>query len=90
VKFLGTENINGVAAEKLELTPISVSLRNNIARILLWIDPAKGISLQQQFFEPGGNYRLAKYSDIQMNQNLPESAFKLKDHQENAFYSPQG
>jgi outer membrane lipoprotein-sorting protein len=90
VKFLGTENINGVAAEKLELTPISVSLRNNIARILLWIDPAKGISLQQQFFEPGGNYRLAKYSDIQMNQNLPESAFKLKTTKKTRFISPQG
>jgi outer membrane lipoprotein-sorting protein len=90
VKFLGTENVNGIAAGKLELIPKSVSLRNNIARILLWIDPARGISLQQQFFEPGGNYRLAKYSDIQMNQNLPESAFKLKTTKKTRFISPQG
>ncbi|MGA2354285.1 MAG: outer-membrane lipoprotein carrier protein LolA [Terriglobales bacterium] len=90
VKFLGIENVNGVAAEKLELTPKSVSLRNNIARILLWIDPAKGISVQQQFFEPAGNYRLAKYFDIQMNQNLPENAFKLKTTKKTRFISPQG
>ncbi|HSZ64368.1 MAG TPA: outer-membrane lipoprotein carrier protein LolA [Terriglobales bacterium] len=90
VKFLGTENVNGVAAEKLELTPKSVSLRNNIARILLWIDPPKGISVQQQFFEPGGNYRLAKYSDIQINQPLPEGAFKLKTTKKTRFISPQG
>jgi len=90
VKFLGTENVNGVAAEKLELSPKSVSLRNNIARILLWIDPVKGISVQQQFFEPGGNYRLAKYFDIQLNQNLPESAFRLKTTKKTRFISPQG
>jgi outer membrane lipoprotein-sorting protein len=90
VKFLGTENINGIAAGKLELIPKSVSLRNNVARILLWIDPAKGISVQQQFFEPGGNYKLAKYSDIKINQPLPESAFKLKTTKKTRFISPQG
>lgn len=90
MKFLGIENVNGVAAEKLELIPKSVSLRNNIARIWLWIDPAKGISVQQQFFEPGGNYRLAKYSDIQMNQTLPESAFKLRTTKKTRIISPQG
>ncbi len=78
VKFLETETVNNIAAGKLELIPKSVRLKNNIARILLWIDPAKGISVQQQFFEPGGDYRLAKYSDIQINQKLPENAFKLK------------
>ena len=90
VKFLETESVNGVAAEKLELIPKSVSLRNNISRILLWIDPAKGISVQQEFFEPGGNHKLAKYSDIQINQNLPESAFKLKTTKKTRFISPQG
>jgi outer membrane lipoprotein-sorting protein len=90
VKFLGTENVNGIAAGKLELTPKSVSLRNNIARILLWIDPAEGISVQQQFFEPGGNYRLAKYSEIQMNQPLPADAFKLKITKKTRVISPQG
>jgi outer membrane lipoprotein-sorting protein len=90
VKFLGTENVAGVAAEKLELVPTSVSLRNNVARILLWIDPAKGISVQQQFFEPGGNYKLAKYSDIKINQDLPENAFKLKTTKKTRFIPPQG
>jgi outer membrane lipoprotein-sorting protein len=78
VRYLGSETVNGVKAEKLELIPKSARWRNNIARILLWIDPAKGVSVQQQFFEPDGNYRLAKYSDIQINHPLPESAFKLK------------
>ena len=45
---------------------------------MLWIDPARVVSVQQQFFEPSGDYRLAKYSDIQINQKLPDSVFKLK------------
>ena len=77
VKLLGSENVGGVDATKLELVPKSVKLRNNIARILLWIDPSRGVSVQQQFFESDG-YRLAKYSDIQVNQKLPDGVFKLK------------
>jgi len=78
VKYLGTESVNGTSASKLELVPKSVHLRNNIARIILWIDPAKGVSIQQQMFEPSGDYRLAKYTDIQVNQKLPDNVFKLK------------
>jgi outer membrane lipoprotein-sorting protein len=67
-----------------------VRLRNNVARILLWIDPAKGVSVQQQVFEPGGDYRLAKYSQIQINQKLPDNVFKLKTTGKTRFISPQG
>jgi outer membrane lipoprotein-sorting protein len=74
----------------LELIPKSARLRNNIARILLWIDPARGVSVQQQFFEPGGDYRLAKYSEIQINQKLSENAFKLKTTGKTKFISSQG
>src|SRR6266436_8488283 len=90
VKFLGPETVNGAATEKLELVPKSTRLRNNVARILLWIDPARGISVQQQFFEPSGDYRLVKYSEIQVNQKLPDSAFKLKTTGKTKFVSAQG
>jgi outer membrane lipoprotein-sorting protein len=89
VKFLGTETVNTVVAAKLELIPKSARLKNNIARILLWIDPATGLSAQQQFFEPGGDYRLAKYSDLQINHKLPDTAFKLKTTGKTKFISPQ-
>ena len=90
VKFLGSETVNGIAAGKLELIPKSDRLRNNIARILLWIDPARGISVQQQLFQPGGDYRLAKYSGIVINQKLPDNVFKLKTTKKTKFLSPQG
>jgi outer membrane lipoprotein-sorting protein len=90
VKYLGTEAANGAQAAKLELIPKSVKMRNNIARIILWIDPVKWVSVQQQLFEPGGDYRLAKYSDIKINQNVPADVFKLKTTGKTKFVSPQG
>jgi outer membrane lipoprotein-sorting protein len=97
LKFLGPETVGGIAAEKLELIPKSTRLKNNVARILLWIDPVRGVSVQQQFFEPApngdyrhANYRLVKYSDIQMDQKIPDSVFKLKTTGKTKFLSPQG
>lgn len=90
VKYLGDETVLGTNCAKLELVPKSAKIRNTFARILLWIDPAKGISVQQQFFEPSGDYRLAKYSDIRVNQKIPDSAFKLKTTGKTKFVSPQG
>jgi len=89
VKLLGTETVSNIATGKLELIPKSARLKNNFARILLWIDPARGISVQQQFFEPSGDYRLARYSNIQINQKLPDGAFKLKTTGKTRFLTPQ-
>jgi outer membrane lipoprotein-sorting protein len=80
-----------VNAAKLELVPKSERVRNVFAKIWLWIDPANGISVQQQFFEPSGDYRLAKYSDLKLNQKIPDSAFKLKTSGDTTFVSgPKG
>jgi outer membrane lipoprotein-sorting protein len=90
VKYLGTEQVNGVEAAKLDLIPKAQKVRNTFDHIVLWIDPAQGISVQQQLFEPSGDYRLAKYSDIQLNQKIPDTAFKLKTTGKTKFVSPQG
>jgi outer membrane lipoprotein-sorting protein len=90
VKYAGSESITGTQTSKLELTPKSAKLRNNIASITLWIDPTKGVSVQQQFFEPGGDYRLARYAEIQLNQKLPDNIFKLKTTNKTRIVSPQG
>lgn len=90
VKYDGAESVNGTQTAKLELTPKSAKLRSNIATIILWIDPARGVSVQQKFFEPSGDYRLAKYAEIQLNQKLPDGAFKIKTTGKTKFISPQG
>ena len=91
VKSLGSETVGGVKTEKLELVPKSERVRGIFAKIWLWIDPTQGISVQQQFFEPSGDYRLAKYSNLKVNQKIPDSVFKLKTSGDTKFVSgPKG
>lgn len=90
VAYAGTENIDGVNASKLELTPKSKEMLNNITKIVLWIDPARGISVQQQMLFPGGDYRMAKYSNIQLDKKVSDDVFKLKTTGKTKFIPPNG
>lgn len=78
VKYLGEEKVGGVATAKLELVPLAEKIKNNFPRIDLWIDPQRGLSLRQQLFQTGGDYRLADYSNIRVNEKVPENAFKVR------------
>lgn len=90
VKLEGAETLNGIRTARLELIPKSEKARGMFNRILLWIDLSKGVSVQQQFFEPSGDYRLVLYSNIRLNQALPPDAFKLKTTGKTRKINPQG
>lgn len=86
VKYLGTEKIAGSDAAKLDLVPKNPKVLHLFPHILLWIDPARGVALQQQLFQDNpGDYRMTKYSDIQLNGKIPDSVFKLKTDGETKF-----
>lgn len=78
VTYQGPETINNVATAKLQLIPKSQKVKNTFKEITLWIDLQRGISVQQQFFEPQGDYRVAKYSNIRINDKIPDEVFHLK------------
>ena len=90
VKYGGMEQVQGVNAGKLELTPKSVKVHNMFALITLWIDPARGVSVQQKFQEPSGDYRLATYSNIQLNKKINGDVFKLKTNSKTKVIRPNG
>lgn len=90
VKYQGTETVNGVSAAKLELTPKSERVRKNYNKMILWIDPDKGVSVQQQLFSPQGDYRLCKYTSIKMNEKVSDEVFKLKTTSKTQIVSPKG
>ncbi len=90
VTYVGPETINGIATAKLQLVPKSEKVRNTYNRILLWIDLDKGISVQQQFFTPQGDYRLAKYSSIRVNEKIGNEVFQLKTNSKTQTISPRG
>lgn len=89
VRYDGTETVDGVQAGKLTLTPKQAKVRNMFQTIILWIDPARGISVQQQFIDSNGDYRLAKYGNIKLNQNIPGDVFKLKTSGKTKWVRPQ-
>jgi len=88
VNYAGMEQVDGVNAAKLELTPKSQRVRGMFQTITLWIDPARGVSVQQRFSEPSGDYRLAKYSNIIINQKIAGDVFKLKTTGHTKFIRP--
>jgi outer membrane lipoprotein-sorting protein len=82
--------VDGVKTEKLQLVPKSAKVKNTFNKIVLWIDPARGISIQQQLFTPSGDYRLAKYSNIKINQKISDDVYKLKTTNKTKTLTPQG
>jgi outer membrane lipoprotein-sorting protein len=90
VTYQGAETVNNIATAKLQLIPKSDKLRNTFARIILWIDLQRGISVQQQFFEPQGDYRLAKYSAIRVNEKINNDVFQLKTTSKTQTVMPRG
>lgn len=77
VSYSGVEKLGDEETAKLNLVPKSPNVRSSFPHIMLWINQ-RGISVQQQLFSGDGDYRLAKYSDIEVNEKIPDSAFKLK------------
>jgi hypothetical protein len=91
VTYVAPETIDGIATAKLQLVPKSERVRNTYHRIFLWIDLDKGISVRQQFFTPQEDYRLAKYSSIQVNEKkIPDDVFKFKTTNKTQTISPRG
>jgi outer membrane lipoprotein-sorting protein len=90
VKYGGMEQVQGINAAKLELTPKSQKVANMFQTITLWIDPARGVSVQQLFNEKSGDYRLAKYNNIKPNEKLSNDVFKLKTSGKVTYVKPNG
>ncbi|HVP64652.1 MAG TPA: outer membrane lipoprotein-sorting protein [candidate division Zixibacteria bacterium] len=90
VKFAGTESISGVNTYRLDLTPKSQRARAMFQTIVLWIDAARGVSVQQKFIEPSsGDYRVATYSNIKINASLSDNVFALKTKPDPKIVTPQ-
>jgi len=90
VSFQGEETVDNIATAKLQLIPKSEKLRGNISKILLWIDLGRGVSVQQQFMQTQGDYRLAKYSNIRIPAKLGNDVFRLKTTSKTQIISPRG
>jgi outer membrane lipoprotein-sorting protein len=59
-----------------QLIPKSDEARNQISKIIMWIDEANWLPVQQKFFETGGDYFIIHYTNIARNPKLSDNEFK--------------
>jgi outer membrane lipoprotein-sorting protein len=63
----GTEKVAGQETTKLLLTPKDQKVKEHLAKIEIWVPENAAYPVQQQFYEPSGNYRLVTYTNIKVN-----------------------
>ena len=78
VSLLGTDTIDGVAVDKLDLVPIQQNVANMFTHVTIWVDPTRGLSFKQVFYQPSGDLRTATYKNIRYNSPIPADVFELK------------
>ena len=67
----GTENVAGQNVTKLVLIPKDSKVKERLSKIDVWIPSDAANPVQQQFYEPSGNWRKVTYSDIVVNPSMP-------------------
>lgn len=77
VTLKGEEALDGEKTIRLELTPKSNQVRNQIDRIELWVDEGTWMPVRQVFYETGtGDYFVMRYTHIVRNIRIPDARFK--------------
>lgn len=66
----GTENVAGVETTKLLLLPKSEGVKQRLSKIEMWIPANAAYPIQQQFYEPSGNYERVTYSNVKLNPSI--------------------
>jgi hypothetical protein len=77
IKYLGTEKIDGIVTDKLELVAKDPAVRKNITKVTVWMDTARAVSLKVIFDEGEGQSWVCHYTNIKVNQPLPGNAFSF-------------
>lgn len=78
VKYLGTETMNGVKTDHLDLVPNSEEARKAFRHFEVWVSQADGITVQMKAHQPSNDYVLFVYTDIKVNPPINESSVKMK------------
>jgi outer membrane lipoprotein-sorting protein len=79
IKDDGPETLNNIKTEKLELVAKDPTVRKTIAKVTVWLDTSRAVSLKQIFDLGNGASRVCAYSNINVNPpSLPADAFKFK------------
>ncbi len=64
------EKVAGADTAKLLLVPKDPKVQQRLTKIEMWIPAGAAYPIQQQFYEPSGNYRTVTYSNISLNPSI--------------------
>jgi outer membrane lipoprotein-sorting protein len=78
ISYLGSESLNGVKTEKLELVAKDPEMRKNLTKVDIWVDPDHAVSLMQLFTFSSTSTYICKYSNFKFDKSLPKDAFTFK------------
>ena len=82
----GTESLNDgtktVSTVKLKLVAKDPALLKNLTSVVIWIDPARGISLKQQFVQPSGDSKTTYFTNIRYNQKVDTKDFAINTNKQ--------
>lgn len=78
IKYDGPETVGGVKTDKLELVAKDPTVKKNLPKVTIWVDPTRGVSLKQVFDQGQGQSRVCTYSNINVKGPLPADAFTFK------------
>jgi outer membrane lipoprotein-sorting protein len=77
VALLKEDKLDDKKTIELELTPKSGAVRNQIAKIQIWLDESSWLPVQQEFYEAGsGDYSIVHYTKVVRNPGIPDAQFK--------------
>lgn len=77
IRHVGEEKINGVTADRLELTPLSQEAAQHVRNVEIWVSQTDGMVIQQKVNQPSRDYVLVSYSSIQVNPALTPAQVRL-------------
>ena len=66
ISAAGQEKIDDRDTTKLALVPKNGEVAKRLSKIEMWIPNDAAYPVQQQFYEPSGNYRIVSYSNINL------------------------
>jgi outer membrane lipoprotein-sorting protein len=77
VSLSGEEEMDGHKMALVELVPRSDEVRKQITKIVMWVDEASWLPVQQKFVEAGsGDYFLSRYKNVMKNLKIGDGKFK--------------
>ena len=77
VTLTGEDDLDTETTVVLELVPKQPQVASQLTKIQIWVSEDSWLPAQQKFFQPGGDYLIARYKNVKVNRNLPSSTFEI-------------